>query len=95
MATPNDQPREDGHRRLRRLSEGRLLGGVASGFAHYFDIDVALVRMGFVALCLFGGMAIPLYLAGWLFIPQEGTDATVAGAILKTTSIPRRGAWTA
>jgi hypothetical protein len=40
-------------------------------------------------------MAIPLYLAGWLFIPQEGTDATVAGAILKTTSIPRRGAWTA
>jgi phage shock protein C len=68
----------NGRPRLRRALEGRFLGGVAAGLAEYLDLDVALVRIGFVALCFLGGAAIPLYVAGWLFIPDEGTDVTIA-----------------
>ena len=37
---------------------------------------------GFVALALLGGLAVPLYLAGWLLIPEEGTDVSVAEELL-------------
>jgi phage shock protein PspC (stress-responsive transcriptional regulator) len=55
-----------------------MLAGVAAGLADYFDIDPTLVRVGFVALTLMGGLAVPLYLAGWLLIPEEGADESVA-----------------
>ena len=55
-----------------------MLGGVALGLADYFDIDPTLVRIGFVALAFLGGLAVPLYLAGWLLIPDEDTDLSVA-----------------
>ena len=73
----------DSHRNLRRRTEGRILGGVATGLARYLDMDVAIVRVGMVALCLFAGMAIPLYLAGWLLIPEEGADSALADALSK------------
>jgi len=38
--------------------------GVAAGLADYLDVDPTLVRIGFVALTLLGGVAVPLYLAG-------------------------------
>jgi phage shock protein PspC (stress-responsive transcriptional regulator) len=59
-----------------------MLAGVAAGLAEYFDIDPTLVRVGFVALSLLGGLAVPLYLAGWLFIPEEGADQSVAEELL-------------
>jgi phage shock protein PspC (stress-responsive transcriptional regulator) len=55
-----------------------MLAGVASGLADYFDVDPMLVRIGFVVLTLVGGLAVPLYLAGWLLIPEEGADLSVA-----------------
>jgi phage shock protein PspC (stress-responsive transcriptional regulator) len=59
-----------------------MLAGVASGLADYFDIDPILVRIGFIALSLLGGLAVPLYLAGWLLIPEEGADFSVAEELL-------------
>ena len=59
-----------------------MLAGVAAGLADYFDIDPTLVRIGFVALSLLGGIAVPLYLAGWLLIPEEGSDESVAEELL-------------
>jgi phage shock protein PspC (stress-responsive transcriptional regulator) len=50
--------------------------------ADYFGVDPTLVRIGFVALALLGGLAVPLYLAGWLVIPQEGADLSVAEELL-------------
>jgi len=76
-------PTTGGQRDLHRRSEGRILGGVAAGLAVYLDIDVAVVRVAMVALCLFAGMAAPLYLAGWLLIPQEGADSTFAHELLE------------
>jgi phage shock protein PspC (stress-responsive transcriptional regulator) len=55
-----------------------MLGGVALGLADYFDVDPTIVRIGFVALAFVGGLAVPLYLAGWLLIPDDESDRSVA-----------------
>jgi len=68
--------------RLHRRRGGRMLGGVAAGLADYFDVDPVLVRVGFVVLALVGGLAVPLYLAGWALIPDEDTDTSIAEEIL-------------
>ena len=33
-------------------------------------------------LVFLGGLAVPLYLAGWLLIPEEGSDTSVAEDLL-------------
>jgi phage shock protein PspC (stress-responsive transcriptional regulator) len=68
--------------RLHRPRSGRMLGGVAVGLADYFDVDPVLVRVGFVVLAFVGGLAVPLYLAGWALIPDEDTDTSIAEEIL-------------
>jgi phage shock protein PspC (stress-responsive transcriptional regulator) len=65
-------------RPLRRSVGTRLLAGVAGGLAEYFDLDVTLVRVALVALALVGGIGVPLYVAAWLLIPEEGCDEAVA-----------------
>jgi len=67
---------------LRRLFEGRMLTGVCAGVAEYFGIDVTLVRIAFVVLTFVGGAGIPLYLAGLLLIPEEGSDQSIAASLL-------------
>jgi phage shock protein PspC (stress-responsive transcriptional regulator) len=59
-----------------------MLAGVAAGLADYFDIDPTLVRIGLVALSFLGGLAVPLYLAGWLLIPEEDSDSSLAEELL-------------
>ena len=59
------------HRPVRPRA-GRKLGGVATGIALRFQIDPVIVRIAFVALALSGGVGVPLYLAGWLLLPEEG-----------------------
>ncbi len=80
-ATPGSGPPSPTER-LHRLRDGRMLVGVAGGLADYLGIDPTLVRIGFVALALCGGLAVPVYLAGWLLIPEEGADRSVAEKLL-------------
>jgi phage shock protein PspC (stress-responsive transcriptional regulator) len=63
---------------LRRPYEGRILAGVASGIAEYLAVEVAVVRIGLVVLSLLGGLGVPVYLAGWLFIADEGAPVPLA-----------------
>lgn len=63
---------------LRRPCRGRLVAGVAAGVAEYLDLDVALVRIALVALTFLGGIGIPAYIAGWLLIPDEGAELSMA-----------------
>ncbi len=65
---------------LRRSYADRMLGGVAGGLARYFGVDTMVVRIAFVVLTLVGGAGIPLYLAGLLLIPDEGSDQSIAGS---------------
>jgi phage shock protein PspC (stress-responsive transcriptional regulator) len=66
---------------LRRGSD-RILGGVCSGLAAYFGVDVVLVRIVFVILALIPpgiGIGVILYLALWFLMePPQGapTSAT-------------------
>ncbi|MGZ8475662.1 MAG: PspC domain-containing protein [Candidatus Limnocylindria bacterium] len=65
-------------RPLRRRGSERVLGGVASGIADYFNVDPLLVRAAFVGLMVFGGSGLVLYVLAWILIPVEGDDASVA-----------------
>jgi phage shock protein PspC (stress-responsive transcriptional regulator) len=60
-----------------------MLGGVAGGTAQFFDVDVLYVRMGLVALAVFGGGGVVLYVAAWALIPEEGSDVSLAQKILR------------
>src|SRR2546421_12070338 len=59
---------------LRRGSD-RILGGLCSGLAAYFGVDVLLVRVVFVILALTPpGIGIILYLVLWFLMePPQGT----------------------
>jgi phage shock protein PspC (stress-responsive transcriptional regulator) len=69
---------------LRRSCEDRMLGGVAGGLARYFGVDTTIVRIAFVVLTLFGGAGIPLYLAGLLLIPEDGSDQSIAASLIES-----------
>lgn len=76
-------------RKLFRSREDRVLGGVAGGLGRYFAVDPIVFRIGAVALALFGGAGVFLYLAVLLFVPVEGEEApprgrlaTIAGAVV-------------
>ena len=69
---------------LRRSYSDRMLAGVAGGVAQYFGVDATIVRIAFVVLTLFGGAGIPLYLAGLLLIPDEGSDQSIAGSLIES-----------
>jgi phage shock protein C len=65
-------------RTLRRCPHHRILGGVAAGTAAYLGVDVSAVRIAFLVLALVGGVAIPLYLAAWLLVPEEDSETSIA-----------------
>jgi phage shock protein PspC (stress-responsive transcriptional regulator) len=60
-------------KRLYRLpSEGKI-AGVAAGFADYFDMDVTLMRLLFVAAVLLtGGAVIVVYIIFAFVLPVQG-----------------------
>jgi len=81
-----DQPRGLGSRQLCRPLHDRMLGGVAAGIADYLDVDATIVRIVFAVLTFIGGAGVPVYLAGWLLIPEEGSDRSLAADIVDSLS---------
>ena len=76
-----DQPFGFGTAALRRPFQGRMLAGVAAGAARYLGVDPVIIRIAFVVLTFAGGAGIPLYLAGLLLIPDEGSDQSIAASL--------------
>lgn len=68
---------------LARLHDRRVIAGVASGLADYWNVSPAIVRIGFIALAPFGGLGILLYVAGWLIIPDDGESESIADEALR------------
>jgi phage shock protein C len=58
-------------KRLVRPRNGRKIAGVCLGFAEYFDLDVALVRIVWLVCSLFGLLGVIAYLAAWIVVPEE------------------------
>ena len=56
---------------LYRAREGRWLFGVCAGMAKYMDLSPAIVRLIFVAMSLFFGGGIFMYIASIFVIKKE------------------------
>lgn len=61
-------------KRLTR-SNDKMIAGVLSGIANYFDMDPTIVRVIFVVLTIasFGIVGIIIYLVLWAVMPLEQT----------------------
>lgn len=58
---------------LRRSLNRRMIAGVCGGLAEYFELDVSLMRLIFVAVALLTAL-IPMllfYIIAWIIIPVE------------------------
>lgn len=72
---------------LCRPIHGRMLAGVAAGVADYLGVDVTIVRIILAVLTVVGvGVGVPLYLAGWLLIPEEGAPQSIASDLIQSLS---------
>jgi phage shock protein C len=66
-------------KKLERSTTKKMIGGVATGLAEYFDIDVTLVRVLFLVALFAPIPAIIPYIAFWIAMPakQEYQELTV------------------
>jgi phage shock protein PspC (stress-responsive transcriptional regulator) len=65
-------------RRLTRRPDEGKLGGVCAGMALYFDVDVALVRIAWIALSIWPGailLGVVAYVAAWALMPRAEAPA--------------------
>jgi phage shock protein PspC (stress-responsive transcriptional regulator) len=76
-------------RELVRPREGRILAGVAQGFANRYDVPVLLIRVLFVLLTFAGGLGVALYAAGWFLIRSDDEADTPAQRIFSGASTSR------
>jgi phage shock protein PspC (stress-responsive transcriptional regulator) len=74
MSGPEGEHDPASRRRLVRSRRGRLVGGVCSGLGDHFGVDPILFRIVFVALAIFSGVGLALYLVFLLFVPEEGAS---------------------
>ncbi|MCX6730619.1 MAG: PspC domain-containing protein [Candidatus Roizmanbacteria bacterium] len=65
-------------KRLLRDSTSKILAGVASGIARYFDVDPNIIRLLFIVLAVCGGSGVLIYILLWLLLPSD-TSKTVDG----------------
>lgn len=71
------QPTRSGYPRrsapvLSRPMEQRKIAAVCAGFARYFDVDVTLMRiLWLAALILSGGLMFFVYLFAWILMPKD------------------------
>ncbi|HZQ85257.1 MAG TPA: PspC domain-containing protein [Acidimicrobiales bacterium] len=82
---PPPPPAAPPARRLERSRRDRKIAGVCGGLGDYFDIDPVIFRIGFVVLTIAGGSGILLYIAGMIFVPEEGRRRSIG------ESLPRHG----
>ncbi len=57
--------------KLYRTVQERKIAGVCGGLAEYFDLDVSIVRVVFLAALLLAGTAGILYLIIWFVVPEK------------------------
>jgi phage shock protein PspC (stress-responsive transcriptional regulator) len=67
-----------GKRKLFRDENHKLVGGVCSGIANYFDIDIVIVRIVFLVLLFSFGIGFIPYIILWIAVPSSAT--TVIGS---------------
>lgn len=71
---------------LRRRRDDRVFRGVCAALGRATGTDPVLWRVTLGVLALFGGGGLFLYVAGWLLIPEDGDERSVAERLLARRS---------
>lgn len=58
-------------KKLTRSISDKMIAGVASGLADYFQLDVTWVRIAFVLAAFFGGGGLWIYIILWIAVPKS------------------------
>lgn len=72
-------------KQLRRTRDDRILAGVCSGAARFLGVDATVVRVAVAVLAVFGP-GIALYVIGWVLIPEEDAEKSIAEDLFKKAS---------
>ncbi len=62
-------------KKLYRSSKQRMIAGVCGGLAEYFDMDVNIMRLLFVAISLLSVLfpMLIFYIIAWIIVPEKET----------------------
>lgn len=63
------------NKKLYRDGSDKFLGGVSSGLAHYFNVDVIWVRLGWLVAAFGFGFGFIVYPILWILLPQANTTS--------------------
>ncbi len=60
-------------KKLYRSSKQRMIAGICGGLAEYFDVDVNIMRLLFVAIGLLSVLfpMVIFYIMAWIIVPEE------------------------
>ena len=62
-------------KRIKRISEGKFIGGVCSGLGQHFDIDPVIFRLLFLLTIPSIFPSMTLYLLMWVLLPKEDMNS--------------------
>ncbi len=74
-ASSNESHYGNKRRRVFRDPDSKVLGGVCSGIANYFDTDPLWIRLALVVMFFGFGSGFLLYIILWIIIPEAKTTA--------------------
>ena len=58
-------------KKLQRIEQEKMIAGVCTGLAEYFDIDVTWIRIAFVVAVVLGASGILAYIVLWIAVPKR------------------------
>ncbi|MCA6381501.1 MAG: PspC domain-containing protein [Cytophagales bacterium] len=69
----NQLPDDASIKKMYRDPEKKVLGGVASGVAAFFGVDITVIRVLFIVFAFLGGLGLLLYIILWIALPQANS----------------------
>tara|TARA_R110002073_G_scaffold40547_5_gene114989 strand:- start:94882 stop:96693 length:1812 start_codon:yes stop_codon:yes gene_type:complete len=85
--------RSSSNKKLFRDGDDKFIGGVASGMAYYFDVDVIWVRVAWLIATFGLGFGPLLYIILWILLPEAKTTADklqMEGEAVNISNIEKR-----
>jgi phage shock protein PspC (stress-responsive transcriptional regulator) len=71
----------------------RILGGVCSGLAEGFHVEVLWVRLAFVVLAFINGVGVLLYVVLWVLMPERADYRTPGQNVFESMGADIKRAW--
>lgn len=66
-----------GPKQLSRNGRDKMVGGVCSGMARYFNVDPTIIRVALILITLAWGAGLVVYLLLWAILPESQSDTPV------------------